>query len=351
MVNKKINTSAFFSILAFFLFAINLTFSIQEDKKYKVNLTFEELFPLPSKNIIKFRVFNDTFYFITKNEGKIYVRGKNKLYDITTENLNIYDVVEINYDNRTAIYYSTTNKIKHLFNPNIEVSDYGKSVLLTNGKILLAADLYGVITIYSNNLSFSGYVKTKYGEHKTFIDGVVYDNFYFLDDKNESNLVILDFSLDKKSFCNITAKKIAVNNNYIIGLENGTINVYNKTQCQFIASSKNENIYSIESFGDTFYALKDNKLYKMVIKVNEVFEEKSEGEKEEKKQDENKTIAEERKNIEVFIEEKPEKIEKAKDESDALLIILMLISIAFLIIAFLFVKKYFDKNFLRRKRR
>ncbi len=351
MVNKKINTSAFFSTLAFFLFAINLTFPLQDGKKYDVNLTFEELFPLPSKNIIKFRVFNDTFYFITKNEGKIYVRGKNKLYDITTENLNIYDVVEIKYDNRTAIYYSTPDKIKHLFNPDIEVSDYGKSVLLTNGKILLAADFYGVITIYSSNLSFLGYVKTKYREHKSFIDGVVYDNFYFLDDKNESNLVILDFSLDKKSFCSINAKEIAVNNNYIIGLENGTINVYNKTNCQFIASSKDENIYSIESFGNTFYVLKDKKLYKMAINVNEVIEEKSKEEKEEKKQDENKTVAEEIEAKEVFVEEKPEKVEEAKDESDALLIILIVISIAFLIIAFFFVKKYFDKNLLRRKRR
>jgi len=295
--------------------------------------------PLTFKDLEKFRVFNDTFYFINNKDGKIYVKSSIRSFDISTENLNILDVLEVSYNNRTFTYYSTPSKIRNAYNPNVEVIDYGKNVLLAHDNIILAADSYGIITIYNTTLGFNGYIKTKEKEHGSFLHGAVSDAFYFLDNKDSNNLIIIPFSLENKSFCSINASKVAVNDNYIIGVKDGSLNFYDKN-CTFL-TSLNENISFIESWENQIYVIKDDFIYRINVKIEKKKEEIEEIE--EKKGEEKKIINETKKEVE---EEKKveEKGGEKVDKNLALMSIIFILILLFAVIIMFLLKSYPKKR-------
>ncbi|MEM4295308.1 MAG: hypothetical protein QXS91_00670, partial [Candidatus Anstonellales archaeon] len=223
--------------------------------------------------------------------------------------------------------------------------DYNKNVMLAKNNTILAADSYGVISIYNATLSFNGYVKTKYGEHGSFIHGSVSDAFYFLDNKKLNNLIIIPFDLERKTFCSINATQIAVNDLYILGLYNGTLNVYNKSDCSYIVSSY-ENITSLESWDNNIYALKDNAIFSLEINITKI---KKAEEVIKEQKNETKEIANESK-TEPFVEEKPEQTKKEQNNFTLYIIAVALLIIILILVAFLIIKK-FSKQYGKYKKK
>jgi hypothetical protein len=324
----------------------SLNNSVKEEVLYVLNLNYIPMFEISFKDLKRFRVFNNTFYFINNKDGKIYVRSKEKSFEVISENLEVLDVVEVNASDRTYVYYSIPSKIINMFDKYKYVSDYNKNVLVSDGDKLIAADPYGVITVYDKKLNFVKYIPTKANEFSKFIDGVFSDKFYLLDDKQSKNLVIISRALDEKVFCTIRAKNIAVNEQYIIGLFDGVIYVYNKTTCELLTSSY-ENISAISSWNNNLYAFKENTLYRVDLNITKKIIKEEVITKNETI--ENKTTEQEKN---TFVEEEPEKIASSKQEiTYNFIVLLILIVILILILLYIFREKILTYLFKQRSRR
>lgn len=309
---------------------------------FTVSLVNVSTYSLPGLTSIKAISYDGHSVYIVNNEdGRIYVRGP-KSYSISTNNLDVVDVLSFINGGRNYIYYNTPFTIYRNNPVRKSVDDYGVVSLERIEDSIIAPDSYGHFTTYSLDL---GGAKTYggYKEYSPFLSSThMNDTLYLLQNSTENNLVVLEYpSFNKLRQCTITGIEIATDGYRLYSLANGTLYVYGLSSCEQLSSAYIGAGHIANGNGTIFYSI-PSKVVEASISLVEVVNEPPK--KEKKNETKTQTPALQPSNTTTSHKNETSKVEQQPQESTLPYGLISAIVVAVILAAILFLVLYALKH-------